>query len=692
MRVNRYTKTVIQPRAIPNMVDEGAIRDAGATFQAISQGADMAAQYVEKERQAVNATKVNNSVISYKKDLLDASETFRQENMATPEDASKRFEDVSRKISQQYADSLQDEEAKQAFQSTVKNVDLGIYESNLNWERQRNVTLSAERVEDAANKINTIAYRYGQTGQPIDDVRRDIEATVIAESTFLAPEAIANSIETMEKGAVTNYMQARLDADATNEVKRMLDSGEYDDILGAEGLQKGYKAIEVRRKALQAEARAEMTPVINDAIAEARFKGETSIMPDREQINNLYGEDKGEKVWQEYEDAVEFGKKYSSIAMSSPDEIRDMFSKQTAEGEGFVQESKDIQALTAAYFERQKKIQADPNAYIQSSFPEVAQAYEAYNEDPTPENLQYAISLANERQEFLGIPEYSRRIQSKPQTADQVKQLMMLNPQERLNQVSKIKQMYGEYFPSLYTEMVDAGLSSNMAVALRMDKPEQQRAAGLLMEADNQAEQIAKMIDSSDKTEINDALAAEMGDFEQSIAAQPGNIEEGLRTRTAVTTLAQKYRLEGLNPSEAATKAYDDIIESQYNFVENVRVPVDFDADLVDEGLNEFLSNRIDKYHNVVLPEDTVSINGTPDEITQELYREELKYKGQFITNRKGDGVILVDQLGYPVLEEVDGELRMIEQKFKHIEVYGRFRKSKTKESAKTLKKSYFLD
>lgn len=287
MKVNRYTQTVIQPRATPNMVDQGAITDAGSTFGAIAQGADMAFNYIEKERQAVNATKVNNSIISYKKDLLDASETFRQQNMATPEDASKRFEDVSRKISQKYADSLQDEQAKQAFQSTVKNVDLGIYESNLNWERNRNVTLSAERVEDAANKINTIAYRYGQDGRPLDDVRRDIEATVIAESTFLAPEVIANSIETMERGVVTNYMQAQLDIGAHDKVKNQLDSGEYDDILGADGLKKLYKITNVEKKRQEAEFTAKQKNILNNEYRNMVEFQNHGIDFDRDQANDM---------------------------------------------------------------------------------------------------------------------------------------------------------------------------------------------------------------------------------------------------------------------------------------------------------------------------------------------------------------------------------------------------------------------
>lgn len=265
MRINRYTQAVIATRSTPDLVDQGALQNAGLIANSAAQVADLGAQIVERERQVLNETKVNEATVAYKKDLLEASDAFRQQNMGTPEDASNRFEnDFAKKIAKRYQSGLLDSDAKKEFDARIQNVNLGFFESNQNWERSRNLELSAQRVENTAQNINTIMYRKGQSGESVDDVFVDIQRTIEAEKTFLAPEVVENSIKTMKSGAIQNYLEGQLDAGKYNSVKEQLDSGAYDEALSSDKLQRLYKITSAEKKRREAEFVAKQENTLNN--------------------------------------------------------------------------------------------------------------------------------------------------------------------------------------------------------------------------------------------------------------------------------------------------------------------------------------------------------------------------------------------------------------------------------------------
>lgn len=284
MQINPYTRDVIKERQVANQVDLGAIARAGEGFKGAAEVADVAGAYIERERQAINATKLNKSMLDYQKDLMLESEKLQHENMATPEGFASMFETRSKEISKQYEESFSDRDVKRAFADNVGNIQLKYFNQNLNWQRDRNVTLAAERLEDAAQTINTMAFR---GTAPMEDLFKEAEASAVAGSTFLAPEVVANQLETMKAGIVLSRLDGMVDKGQVGQAKSLLDSRRYDEFLGADGLSRAYKAIDSKRKQVESEFKAKETVTLKQEYSNFNDAFSLGVIPSQGVVTEM---------------------------------------------------------------------------------------------------------------------------------------------------------------------------------------------------------------------------------------------------------------------------------------------------------------------------------------------------------------------------------------------------------------------
>jgi hypothetical protein len=658
-----------------------AIADAGATMNTAAAVAGLAGEHARKIQDAAEAAELNNTVLSYQRDLIDASDQWRRDNMANPADFAKRFEDESTKIGNGYLKGIKSSKVKRAFQSTMQDVNLRNYERNLSWQNERHVTLAAEQMENAQVTTEALAYRQGQDGGSLEDILKQVDATTVAGATFLAPEDLANAHETMKKGALGNYLQGLLATGRTGEAKRILDSGKYDEVLGGEGLARGYADIKAETKRAQAEAQIEMGSVLEDAMAEAMATGNSAMFPGEDVIRSTFG-DKADKIIEEYDRAKLFGQNMTQLVAASPLEVDALLQRVAPAGEGYARETKEFAAFKSAYEERNKKLLADPNGYVASVFPEVQGAYRAYEKEmmraqetvdkeiqsgmvaSANQKLQSAIDASLEKQEYLGLSGYQRRVVGSERAKEFTARIMSEKPEERLQQAAALQFQYGKHWPDVYAEMVHEGLSDNMAVMLRLENG---RARSLLAEADEM--ELKKLIDKDTLKTIDSTLSSELSPFFATVTAQPGNAKEVERTLAATTALAQMYIVQdGMKPAQAARKASADVI-GRYEFIGKTRVPSTYNAYRVRAGLEAVQALAAENEN--ILPSTTISISGKPADVVASEYRKELKNGSYFVTNQQEDGVLMVDRAGYTVFVKTEnGEPRPYELKFRDLESY----------------------
>lgn len=125
-------------------------------------------------------------------------------------------------------------------------------------------------------------------------------------------------------------------------------------------------------------------------------------------------------------------------------------------------------------------------------------------------------------------------------------------------------------------------------------------------------------------------------------------------------TLATQYLISGQasSPKEAANLAYEQLYSSRETIKNGVRIPNQFDADQVTEGLRRRLGN--------IRPEQVymrTSSPGLDEGQTRQRILRNIQQNGRWVTNETGDGAYLM-VAGKPAL---DGGGQPISVKFQHV-------------------------
>jgi hypothetical protein len=252
-QIPQYTRGLIKQREVAQVYNPQAISNAGLNYgQAFAQAADWADKYAVAEE----TTAVNEAVIRKQKEDIDFIQTKQTEWQNNPTGYAKAIDAEMKKRNEQYMTTLPSSRAKEAFKQTAARIDLGTYEQAAKWEKTRGVEIIAGRLDNSLNNLGVVSYRAGKEGGSFDDVKRNLEATLVAASTVVAPEKLDELRRTNEKKLTLDYLTGKIDSDP-NGVLRDLDSKKYDEMLGADGLEKAYTSA-IRQKHGNAKMRWEL--------------------------------------------------------------------------------------------------------------------------------------------------------------------------------------------------------------------------------------------------------------------------------------------------------------------------------------------------------------------------------------------------------------------------------------------------
>ena len=348
MGINTYTRDLIQQRQVARLDNPQAVENAGMGARAFG----MASDYVYAEYQQQQKIKLNDSVISYKKDMADLADTMRSENMATPEEFATRFSEQSKELAKRYQEGLDSREAKQAFDLTQKEIDLSAYQSNLSCQRERSVQNMATALEDSQQKLEALAYRGGD----VDKLINDMKASSIAAQGLLSPEQVDNYLDKGTASIVGSKIDSLLNSGQTSAAKALLDSGKYDSILGGDGLASGYNAIETKRKQQNAEFKAAETNKLSDEYGAFTQAYQLGVIPPESQVQEMRSR------------AVSLGK-------SSVVEDIDMRLKTHGAVNSFVKNT-DIAGQQSVLAEKMESVRNNPTKENIFEYKSLAQAYD----------------------------------------------------------------------------------------------------------------------------------------------------------------------------------------------------------------------------------------------------------------------------------------------------------------------------
>lgn|GEM_PF-4605693 len=317
---------------------------------------------------------------------------------------------------------------------------------------------------------------------------------------------------------------------------------------------------------------------------------------------------------------------------------------------GFADQQKIFEAVSRETARLFKQRADDPAGYV-SAMPEVAEALEAAEQDPSL--LPEAISASLAAQEAIGLAVFERRMLSNVQANAIVGQITA--PQEGQSQAQAVQGLadqYGTLWPRVYGELVDAGLPGGILVMAGMTRPGQVRARGLLAEAQAAGTKALKEAVGDDVAgDVETALVTEMIEFNATMAQVPGGATTQNQYRDATMDLALLYKQQGATASEAAKRAYNDVIGDHYHFEGTYRVPIEFDPGTVRASTETFLRSDLPKL-DIETPESLDSRLNS--EQAKEQYVRAIQDKGYWLINRDETGLILFDEQGFHVSRTVE--------------------------------------
>jgi hypothetical protein len=126
--------------------------------------------------------------------------------------------------------TLPSSRAKEAFKQTASRIDLSTYEQAAKWEKTRGVEIIGNRLDTAFSDLNSLASTVGSYGGNFDDIKKNLDASLVAASTVLA----ADEIDKLKAKQMNDLASTYLIAKATYSPEALdkdLRSGKFDDML-----------------------------------------------------------------------------------------------------------------------------------------------------------------------------------------------------------------------------------------------------------------------------------------------------------------------------------------------------------------------------------------------------------------------------------------------------------------------------
>jgi hypothetical protein len=262
MPINEYTRQLIIPRDYGRLDNPQAIQNAGGMAFGVSKAAGIAADYAQKEFEAQEKIAYAEARIGYKKSMIDLSEQMQQERMANPENFSNDFAEKSKELAKTYTENLRSSAAKEMFSQAAKEVDLSMYNSNLSWEKGRKINIMADSINTSAENIITIIAGGGDINQGLVDINE----VIAAADNLIAPEKQNEFRQDISQRAVNvrfGYLMGQEDLKAA---KDFVNSGQYDEYFGGEGILKANEVIQREEKRRQAEWEAKQTTALRSEL------------------------------------------------------------------------------------------------------------------------------------------------------------------------------------------------------------------------------------------------------------------------------------------------------------------------------------------------------------------------------------------------------------------------------------------
>ncbi|MGE4077405.1 MAG: hypothetical protein AB7F22_17755 [Reyranella sp.] len=591
--------TDVSARRIPRTAG-GIVRDRSGEMigAALEDAGDTLMRVQEREREADSRLEIAQA----KRDVLIADSEITSALDSDPDWAShdKKYSDAMAKARESAAQRITDGNARELF---MVDTDLTVArgrESVRN--RARNIEVSSGR-KAVASDIDAL----------VDGALRSTDERVRAEMLRAIGERVdavsegdpqnpgkgyLSNGEAMEikKAAGERYALARLEgmdlrsrvaalespegtpAALLSEPERIQRLNHEKDRLRIEE-DRARREAEMDARIRRAEARDELRDAESDAFA-AKSYGLDSMLPPRSLYLAAYGDDGAER----YEQSARMFSVYDAVSTAvtlPPDKAAEMIEAyKPTDQEGAAEQRKAYTTAVNLYRQERAKLVDDPAGGIIARDLDLRKLYDAAIDGDSAAAGDY-VAKVRAKASAMGLP---RAILPKS-AADSLSLQLSFDPDKpgrRSEVLQGLREQWGQYYPQIIREISpklegDARIIANMA-------PEAARHYDTVL-AQGRGE-IMERLSTDKKAAVKNAGAGVIEPLAETLASNPDAESRINEHVDAVQLLAASMVNRNTDPETAAERAFNMVIGDRYSFRGSMRIPRQFDADLIERSAN----------------------------------------------------------------------------------------------------------
>lgn len=432
--------------------------------------------------------------------------------------------------------------------------------------------------------------------------------------------------------------------------------------IASEGKRLAAEAAAKEREA-RAEARVTVTLQLQDAHA-AWGRGETYTgpVPDDAQIMRAFkNPEEAARVISGMRVARDGAAVATTLALLPPDRRRAIIEQYRPEGENYRLEAETYDHLTRQNAMLQKMQADDPAGYVARYSPQLqklagdAQKAQDAGQDDVAHGLRSrAAALSLQLQAEAGTPEHERRILPKAMAEGLTARMNAMPGDAKGDAVEGLKKTWGDQWPTIFRELRASGLPDEFEALAWVKDPAARKRLG------ENLNNLQALHDTAGPAarKVRDAVFENLADIRSSLSFAPDGPSAFQRMEKAVTVQALSYVGAGMEPADAATRAYKDVVEHNWDFVKQpggvtARAP---------KGMLGNVQGLADRTLSGLTPDMLADPGGesaatrdlTPDQRRQQL-AVSLKNSPLWVNNGNDDGLILLDRAMRPV-RRADGK------------------------------------
>lgn len=434
-------------------------------------------------------------------------------------------------------------------------------------------------------------------------------------------------------------------------------------------------------EATTATQRGQLADSLKD-LGSAYAHGNTTNDIPEAQIRQLQEPEQAERTIQSLQIMRQGADEANALRFAPPDQVAAAMQRDTdamRNGEAISAYQKRVQVANmrnAVITQRMEAMKKDPATYVASApgMQQAAQAVQAAQQSGDPAQVaqaQQAYAVQSMAMQRYLAPNQTPRILTNDQVTAAVHTLTSVDPskQDVVPIINAMEQQYGQHFPQVMGEMVRVGkLPEPYQIMANMTAPGQFAGREMYQrDLPLKVEDLEKNVGPDKLARIKpaggvDPIANKMAPFRTSAQWQAGGIDLSNMVHDAIYRQALSYASRGAGATQAIQHAWDDVVNSKYDFSGTIRAPKGMLGAVQTAG-KYYLQNLGEK--DISMP---LTLRGLTQHDVNSYTLDRVKSQGMMIMNPDETGYnivvptdvpginrTIVDPTGQPLTMTLDG-------------------------------------